>query len=255
MHVAVVVLAVAFLTIVVTALASGGGTKVCVPTKPGRTLSTPKAGDTCAHSATLTELGAQGATGATGPAGATGATGGKGATGATGATGTPGTSSPLVFGPYNSANDPDSGECGDEWAKDTYTRTYIVTPLVEGSEPNGPGGFDVTALVHGTFKTVPGAKQPGDTPGCTGTIANEITGTFYGEYVIHIPATAEFDPEAAYSSTNPSLSQSTTEFVEAFFPGQSSLGEYAWQFHYKTPGGESWNNTDHGNTGNIEGVS
>jgi hypothetical protein len=290
-RVAAAALAVAFLTTVVSALASGGGTKVCVPSKPGHTLVTPKTGGGCPHGSTLTELGAQGPQGTTGPqgaAGAQGATGAAGAQGATGprgvtgvqgvtgdqgatgargdagekgttgekgATGPAGTSSPLVFGPYQSADDRDSGECGGEWAKDTFTRTYMITPLAEGAEPHGPGGFDVTVMVRGTFTTIPGAKQPGDTPGCTATIQNEVTGKFYGEYVVHMPADAEFDPEATYNSENPSITGSTKEFVEAFFPGQTSLGDYAWQFHYRTPGGESWDNTDHGNTGNVEGAS
>ena len=216
------------------AVASGGGTKLCVPTKANKTIKTPKSGNTCATGSTLTELGAEGKEGKSGP------------TGPDGKQGPAGVNSPLVYGPFKSANDPDSGECGEEWAKDTYTRTYTVTPLADG-------GFDVTALVKGTFTTIPGAKQPGDTPSCSGTIEKAITGKFYGEYVIHIGSGAEFNPEATYTSEEPGLTKSTEEFVEAFFPGQTGLGSYAWQFHYRTNGLESWDNTDHGNKGNIEG--
>jgi hypothetical protein len=215
----------------------------------GATGATGATGETGATGATG-EGGAQGATGAagpTGPEGVKGETGPEGKEGKGGPAGPAGADSPLVFGPYTSTNDPDSGECSSEWAKDTYTRTYLVTP-------NSDGSFDVTVLVGGTFVTIPGAKQPGATP-CGPTVESEVSGKFYGDYVVAIPAGAEFDPEATYNSTDPSLTKSTEEFVEAIFPGQK-LGNYAWQFHYRTGSagpGESWNNTDHGNTGNITG--
>jgi hypothetical protein len=222
------------------AVASGGGTKLCIPTKANKTVKTPKSGESCASGSTLTELGAEGKEGKQGPEGKEGKTGPAGL------------NSPLVYGPFKSVNDPDSGECSSEWAKDTYTRTYSVTPLAEGSEPHGPGGFYVTALVKGTFTTIPGAEQPGASP-CGPTIEKAVTGRFYGDLVIHIGPEAEFNPEASYSSEDPGLIKSTEEFVEAYFPGQTGLGSYAWQFHYRTNGLESWDNTDHGNKGNIEG--
>lgn len=191
--------------------------------------------------------GTTGAAGPTGPEGVKGDTGPEGKEGKVGPTGRAGASSPLVFGPYTATNDPDSGECGSEWAKHTYTRTYLVTP-------NADGSFDVTVLISGTFVTIPGAKQPGAQP-CGATVASEVSGKFYGDYVVAIPAGAEFDPEATFNSTDPSLQKSTEEFVEAFFPGQK-MGSMAWQFHYRTGSGgpgESWDNTDHGNTGNITG--
>ena len=41
--------------------------------------------------------------------------------------------------------------------------------------------------------------------------------------------------------------------MQAYF-GTSSLGKYAWQFHYEAEGGaQKWDNTDHGNKGNITG--
>ena len=134
------------------AVASGGGTKLCVPTKANKTIKTPKSGNTCVTGSTLTELGAEGKEGK------------PGQEGKEGKQGPAGVNSPLVYGPFKSANDPDSGECSSEWAKDTYTRTYTITPLVEGTEPHGPGGFYVTALVKGTFTTIPGALQPGASP-------------------------------------------------------------------------------------------
>lgn len=193
------------------------------------------------------KTGAEGPSGPAGPEGAAstvaGPVGPTGAEGPAGPAGPAGASSPLIYGPYTSTNDPDTGECSSEWAKDTYLRTYIVTPQPDGS-------FDVTVLVNGSFTTIEGAEQPGATP-CGPTITSSSTGTFYGDYVVAIPVGAEFDPEATFSSAEPSLSKTTEEFVETIFPGQK-LGNYAWQFHYRL-GGESWDNTDHGNTGNITG--
>jgi hypothetical protein len=41
--------------------------------------------------------------------------------------------------------------------------------------------------------------------------------------------------------------------MQAYF-GNPSLGNYAWQFHYEAEGGaQKWDNTDHGNKGNITG--
>jgi hypothetical protein len=60
-------LAIAFLTLVGPATASGG-TKVCVPSKEGKQIVTPKAG-LCKAGYTLTELGAEGKEGKQGPEG------------------------------------------------------------------------------------------------------------------------------------------------------------------------------------------
>jgi hypothetical protein len=118
--------------------------------------------------------------------------------------------------------------------------------------PKSDGSFDVTVLVKGTFETHAGAKQPGAEP-CGPEITGNIPGTFYGDLVIPVPAEAEFNPYASYSSTNPSLLESSKEFMQAYF-GTSSLGEYAWQFHYEAEEGkQKWDNTKHGNKGNITG--
>jgi hypothetical protein len=156
-------------------------------------------------------------------------------------------SSPLVFTDAEVTGDPDSGECSSEWAKDNYVRTFTITPQPDGS-------FDVTVLIKGTFTTIIGAKQPGAVP-CGPLIGSEVTGAFYGDYVIPVAAGSEFDPYATYDGSNVGLEAGVKAFVEAKFPGVKTLGSYAWQFHYTAPSGAetSWNNTDHGNTGNITG--
>jgi hypothetical protein len=180
--------------------------------------------------------GSQGPAGATGPQGLPGPTGPQGPAGATGATGPAGASgvnSPLVFGPYDSGS-PDSSVCGNDWANDTFTRTYIVTPQPDGS-------FSVTELFRGTFVTLAGFS-PND---CGVTIPAGITGQFYGNEAFTIPVGADFN----FTATCPA-GCTGTQFVTAFF-NRTFPPSYAWQFHYTTAGNGSWNNTDHGNSGNI----
>jgi hypothetical protein len=83
-----------------TGAASAAGLKLCVPSKEGKPLVTPKAG-VCKTGYTLTELGAEGKQGPAGPQGAPGKEGAVGAQGATGkegplgAQGAPGKEGPL----------------------------------------------------------------------------------------------------------------------------------------------------------------
>ncbi|MEO8586897.1 MAG: hypothetical protein ABI584_12105 [Acidobacteriota bacterium] len=202
--------------------------------------------------------GATGATGATGnqgnqgfigPTGSLGPTGPQGATGATGAAGTNGTNAPLVFGPYASSSQDTSGcpQTGSLpvdstgaviWANDSFTRTYIV-------KPNSDQSFDVTELFDGTFVTLASSAPVGTTSGCSLLLNAGITGQFYGNYAIKTPAGLDFN----FKATCPAGctgSQFFATFFNTTFPNS-----YAWQFHYTTPSNGTWNNTDHGNSGDI----
>ncbi len=172
--------------------------------------------------------GAQGAQGPAGPAGSQGSKGDKGDSGA---------SSPLVFGPYASGST-DSSVCGNDWATDTYTRTYVVAPGSDGS-------FEVTELCNGSFVTLAGLS-PGS---CSITLPAGITGKFYGDYAVKVPAGADFNFTATCAS-----GCTTSQFFTTFFGKDSSFMDtatYGWQFHYATTGHGSWDNTNHGNSGNI----
>lgn len=203
----------------------------------GPTGTTGNAGTTGATGSTGSQgvsgvQGVAGATGASGPAGTNGAQGATGEAGATGPQGPSGVSNPLVYGPFASEST-DSSACGGDWADDTYTRSYIVTPRSDGS-------FDVSELFVGSFVTL-----AGNTPGAPcGELAAGITGTFYGNYALTVPAPADF----AFTASCPA-GCSTSQFFATFFA--VSVPAYAWQFYYTTPGNGSWANTDHGNTGNI----
>jgi len=143
----------------------------------------------------------------------------------------------LVFGPYGSGS-LDSSVCGNDWANDTYSRTYAVTPTSDGS-------FQVTELFQGEFTTLAGFS-PGD---CSQTIRAGIKGKFYGDYAVLVPAGHDFD----FTAHCPD-GCTTRQFFATFFGLPTNFidtATYAWQFHYRTDHNGSWDNTDHGNTGNI----
>lgn len=191
------------------------------------------------------------AVGPKGPPGAPGAPGPKGSAGQPGPAGQPGASgvnNPLVFGPYPTTGDLDSNVCGGNWATDTLTRTFIVTPQSNGT-------FDVTELFKGTFVTIAGANEPNDLA-CTTSQTGGVTGTLYGEYALSLAAPADFNPYATCTATTnggQTDACNTSSFFSSFFSGASVPGSYAWEFYYSAPGHGMWANTDHGNTGEITG--
>jgi hypothetical protein len=210
-----------------------GGLSIGTPGVPGANGSSGAKGD-------AGKQGAPGTPGAAGPDGSPGPAGEPGQPGATGAPGPAGAdaSNPLIFGPYNSGSS-DSGVCGIDWANDTYTRTYIVDPQPDGS-------FHVTELFNGVFSTI------GDTPTPNGPCAEEhpilpagITGTFYGDYALLVPAPADFNQIGVCPA-----GCTTSDFFATFF-NTGFPAVFAWEFYYSTPSNGSWANTDHGNTGNI----
>jgi len=188
------------------------------------------------------QAGPMGPQGPAGPQGNTGPAGANGINGTNGAQGPSGINSPLVFGPYNSGST-DSSACGGDWATDTFTRTYIVTPRSDGT-------FDVTELVNGTFVTL-----AGNTPGTPcGPLSAGITGKFYGNWSMTVGkaatnTTPRIPADFNFTATCPS-GCTGAQFFSAFF-NTTFPASYSWQFYYKTPSNGSWANTDHGNTGNI----
>jgi hypothetical protein len=175
--------------------------------------------------------GRQGLPGDKGATGAKGDTGAIGATGATGPAGATGLNSPLVF-KYNIPPESDGpGNCGNDWATDTYTRTYILTPQADGT-------FGVAETDQGTFVTIagdapgntPGSANPGDCGNSPTQVPAGITGTFYSYRALTVPATANFNFNA--TCTSPCK---WANFSNAFF-GSSAQGAVAvYQAHMVTP--------------------
>jgi hypothetical protein len=85
------------------------------------------------------------------------------------------------FGPINSSS-PDSGTCGNNWANDTYKRTFDAA-----TAPNADGTYTaVETFIDGRFVTVAGASPDACDPSGTlgSTIADGVTGSFSGNFVI-----------------------------------------------------------------------
>jgi hypothetical protein len=218
--------------------------------------------------------GAQGAPGATGAQGIQGEAGNAGATGAQGAQGEQGpqglqglqgnqgnqgqqgnqgpqglqgpsgVNSPLVY-TYTDSVGPDSADCGNDWATDTYDRTFVVEPQADGS-------FTIFETVKGTFLTTAGVSQP-DPASCPGTLqSGGINGDFYGSESWTVPApasgqSADFDPNASCSGCSAQTTGSTSSndqgneaFQLAFFPGSTYNGVANYDFVYTTGANGSW---------------
>lgn len=193
--------------------------------------------------------------GAPGPKGEKGDKGDQGNQGAAGPAGPAGVNAPFTYS-FTNTNDQDSGDCGGAWAEDTYTHTYDVTPLPNGS-------YDVSELFEGTFVTIDGASQPNPNI-CPGKLENgEVDGTFYGTETFTVAAGAEFDPNAACSACSvanvnqptSAAEQGNGAFVTAFFPGSSYAGVSTYDFVYDAGANGSWidSDTSQNNTGNIVG--
>jgi hypothetical protein len=112
--------------------------------------------------------------------------------------------------------------------------------------PNSDGTFNVTELFDGTFVTLNSSTPVGTTSNCSTLLGAGITGQFYGNEVF--PKTA-LGLNFNFKATCPA-GCTGTQFFAAFF-NSAVPGGYAWQFHYTTPGNGSWDNTDHGNSGDL----
>ena len=193
------------------------------------------------------QQGGQGAQGQQGPQGVQGAQGPQGPQGDPGAPGTPGASgvnSPLVF-TYTDSVGPDSGDCGNAWATDTYDRTFVLEPQADGS-------FTIFETVKGTFVTLAGVSQPNPLS-CSGNPqSGGVDGNFYGteSWTVSAPGageSADFDPNASCTDCSPQTSGSTSSndqgnaaFQQAFFPGSSYSGVTNYDFVYTTASNGSW---------------
>jgi len=193
------------------------------------------------------QQGEQGAPGQQGPQGAQGVQGQQGLQGLQGNGGTPGASgvnSPLVFSFADSVG-PDSGDCGNTWATDTYNRTFVVEPQADGS-------FTVFETVKGTFVTVAGVAQPNPLSCSADPQSGGVNGNFDGteSWTVAAPGagqSADFDPNASCTGCAPQTSGTTSSndagnaaFQQAFFPGSSYPGVTNYDFVYTTTSNGSW---------------
>jgi hypothetical protein len=190
------------------------------------------------------EQGEQGQQGAQGPQGVQGPQGPQGPQGLQGDPGASGVNSPLIF-TYTGSVGPDSGDCGNAWATDTYDRTFVVEPQADGS-------FTIFETVKGTFVTLGGVDQPNPLTCGVDPQSGGVDGDFYGTESWTIPApvageSADFDPNATCSGcsaqtsgTTSSNDQGNDAFQQAFFPGSSYPGVTNYDFVYTTTSNGSW---------------
>jgi len=209
--------------------------------------------------------GIQGPQGQQGLPGQQGAQGDPGQQGPQGDQGASGVNSPLVY-TYTDSVGPDSGDCGNTWATDTYDRTFVVEPQADGS-------FTVFETVKGTFLTAAGVSQP-DPSSCSGSSqTGGVSGNFYGSESWTVPApssgqSADFDPNAncsgcsAQTTGTSSNDAGNAAFQAAFFPGSTYSAVANYDFVYTTAANGSWidsntpmnNDTANGTAGgNITG--
>ncbi|HEX4035529.1 MAG TPA: hypothetical protein VHX66_13880 [Solirubrobacteraceae bacterium] len=192
--------------------------------------------------------GQQGVQGQQGPQGPQGAQGPQGPQGDPGTPGESGVNSPLVY-TYTDSVGPDSGDCGNTWATDTYGRTFVVEPQADGS-------FTIFETVKGTFVTLGGVDQPNPLVCATDPQSGGVNGDFYGTESWTVPApgageSADFDPNASCSGCSAQTSGSTSSndqgddaFQQAFFPGSSYPGVTNYDFVYTTTSNGSWTDSN-----------
>jgi hypothetical protein len=185
--------------------------------------------------------GAQGIPGQNGDPGQKGDPGLKGDQGATGPSGV---NSPLVY-TYTNSVGPDSGDCGNSWATDSYDRTFVVAPQVDGS-------FTVFETVKGGFITLAGVSEPNPASCGSSSQTGGVNGDFYGTESWTVPApaggeSADFDPNADCSGCSAQTTGSTSSndqgnaaFQAAFFPGSTYGGVTNYDFVYTTSSNGSW---------------
>jgi hypothetical protein len=199
----------------------------------------------------------QGQKGSKGDTGATGATGAKGDTGTAGPkgdTGAKGDTGPTVggFGPVHLSNRDDNG-CADSdgqevWAKTASDRSYTVEPLDDGT------GYLVTRYdLHGTFKTIAGAEQPGctDEDAFSGVDNGTWTGVWTRKVTSNTPG-FDYNPDAKLPASG-----SWSDFLMAAFGLAPDVepATTSYEFDYYNECGDHWRDSLYGGlfvgSGNI----
>jgi hypothetical protein len=160
------------------------------------------------------------------------------------------------FGPF-AGGSPDSGTCGNNWANDTYQRTFTVTTMPDGTQTLRQ---DYTA---GFFTTVAG-KSPGACEGeggdNGGTVVAGITGEFHGftsgtltcgEGLCPVPNPGTVSPECSVPNV-------TACFVNAIFGPNAVFSVSTFKFNYTAGCGyflaeRAWQNADAGTSGGNRG--
>jgi hypothetical protein len=128
------------------------------------------------------------------------------------------------FGPFV-VNTPDAGSCGNDWANDTFERSYTVIS-------NGGGNFTVKEQDKGTFVTIAGASPGGceSTPHHGTVVSAGIAGNIEGSADLTVNS-ATYNPNGC--NATPAVCATRAGFLAAVFPGGTSTFT-AFNFEYSS---------------------
>ena len=127
-----------------------------------------------------------------------------------------------------------SGDCGNDWATDTYDTAMEVTPQANGS-------YLVSKYLSGSFTTIADTDQPNPTAGggkCGDNAqTGGVIGTFQGIETWTVgTGPTDFDPTAACASCSKATSSEhqNADFMATYFPGSTYSGVQNYDFVYHT---------------------
>lgn len=142
-------------------------------------------------------------------------------------------------GPYDSGST-DSGTCGNDWANDSYQRSFTDV-TVAGATENYDGGF--TSVAGHSPNACNGGPDNGH------TILAGVSGTFNGTLTLVISGGTQFTPGACTAAT----CNTTTDFVHTVYGAGASGGIPFFDFNYYVCDGRHWRNSSVGNFDDIIG--
>ena len=142
------------------------------------------------------------------------------------------------------SNRNDSGEDGNNWATDDLHRQIKITE-------SAPGVYDVIVRDNARFTAIKYQQTPGS--GDSATFASPVSGTVKGGFSTVVHAAPDFATFEGLPHGYDGSSVSTGAMIEALFSDPSPMGgfqDWGWSYKYK---GQTWQNTEAGNSGNITG--
>jgi hypothetical protein len=156
------------------------------------------------------------------------------------------------YGPFASTS-PDSGTCGNNWANDTFKRSFTI----DKSHPN----VVLEKFEDGRFVTIAGQSPNAcvilaGPRGNGNTVGAGVTGKFSGSFDVAV-SRGTFNPRA---KCTPATCNTTAGFIRTVYGSNAtfSTGATFFEFDYHTRKNGAWHNASAnrgGNRGDITGSS
>ncbi len=170
--------------------------------------------------------------------------------------------SPVIEVTQKVQNDADSGETGNYWAFDYYTRHIKVWQTVAPGETT-PGTYCAIVTYDGSFYAIPGQVGPGNRP--AGALINtstdepvhgSMTGGRRATITGTLLATPTWKTHGSVGTTNYQCNISGTctglvSWVNQYFVSGASYTDDWWGWQYRGGSHGTWINAVTGNSGNI----